>query len=111
MRGYSGQKISGDIRKIIDRVISENSETKILIISPKPSISRMHVWDKYKAAHEALMQLADEYENVEFVDVSSPMFDENGKLKNEIFIEDGVHMNQAGYAIWTEVLREKLGLN
>jgi lysophospholipase L1-like esterase len=111
MRGYSGQKISDDMRKIIDRVSSENSETKILIVSPKPSISRMHVWDKYKAAHSALVLLANEYENVEFVDVSTPMFDKNGKLKEEIFVSDGVHMNEAGYAIWTQILREKLGLN
>ena len=42
---------------------------------------------------------------VAFVDVWSPML--NGrKVKTDIFMEDGLHMNGKGYEIWYNALKE-----
>jgi len=31
-------------------------------------------------------------------------------LRNDIFIEDNLHMNEKGYEIWTKMLREAMDL-
>jgi len=36
------------------------------------------------------------------------MLGPDGKPKPDIFVEDQLHMNAAGYAIWTEVIRPYL---
>jgi hypothetical protein len=41
-----------------------------------------------------------------YIDVVSPML-ENGKPK-DIFVSDNLHMNAAGYQIWTRVVRAAL---
>ena len=110
-RGFSAEKIRDNVKAFIDRALEQNPDTKIYILSPKPCIARRKLWDKYLAAHVQLRTLADAYPNVKYVDVSSAMFDKKGKLKEEIFVADGVHMNEDGYKIWTAVIRDALGLD
>lgn len=103
-------KIVEDFQLFIDKVLSKQPDTQILILSPKPSIGRMKLWSKYLELHEGLRNLSSGYEQVKFVDVSKPMFDGKGSLKKELFLEDGVHMNNAGYELWTDMIRKELGL-
>ncbi len=110
-RGFPAEKIRNNVDKFINRVLENRPDTRIFILSPKPSINRMNYWQKYQAAQKALKDLADEYPSVTYVNVSDPMFDDNGKLKEEIFVSDGIHMNDDGYRIWTRVIRDSLGLD
>ena len=41
-----------------------------------------------------------------FIDVVSPMM--NGGQLRDLYMEDGLHMNAAGYAIWTGLVRKAL---
>lgn len=36
-----------------------------------------------------------------FVDVFTPMLDARGEPRPELFVQDMLHLNDAGYAIWT----------
>ena len=45
---------------------------------------------------------------MEFLDVATPMLNEDGSIKDDIFVQDNLHMNAKGYAIWTKVIRPKL---
>ncbi|WP_108423589.1 SGNH/GDSL hydrolase family protein [Muricauda amoyensis] len=90
--------------KIIQTLQQRKPDMKIVLISPKPSISRWQLRGKYKRLNRKLARLASKTEGVEFVDVWSPMF-EKRKLKQDIFIEDGLHMNSKGYDIWYDVLK------
>jgi lysophospholipase L1-like esterase len=109
--GLSSEEIRDNIRAFIGQVTSSLPKIRIYILSPKPSINRMFLWEKYQKTHLLLKALANEYNNVEYVDVATPMFDQNGKLNYSLFVEDGIHMNQNGYSIWTKVLRKALELD
>lgn len=110
-KGIPPDSITKNVRDFIEKVLEENAGTKIFLLSPKPSVSRMKYWPRYKTVQQELRELAERYPGVVYVDVSSPMFDGNGRLKNNIFVSDGVHMNEKGYRIWTKVLRKTLGLH
>ena len=90
-------------REIINGIHRNDSTTKVVIISPKPSIARWNLRGKYRRLNRKLERLADEYPLVEFADVWKPMLD-GRKVKQDIFIEDGLHMNKKGYDIWFEAL-------
>lgn len=104
----SGQEINfiyKNILKIIERIKDKNDKIKIILISAKPSISRWHLRDKYIQLNQKYRELANKSDFIEFADTWSAMV-ENGVLKKDIFIEDGLHLNEKGYEIWEKTLKK-----
>lgn len=89
--------------EIIRRIKTYNPNTKIILIAAKPSISRWKIRGKYKRLNRKMERLSVKDPFLYFVDVWNPML-ENKKLRTDIFIEDGLHMNQKGYAIWYKAM-------
>ncbi|MBO0322033.1 G-D-S-L family lipolytic protein [Muricauda sp. CAU 1633] len=90
--------------RIIEVLQQKAEDMEIVLISPKPSISRWKLRGKYRRLNRKLSRLAEKTNGVDFVDVWYPMLDKR-KVKQDIFIEDGLHMNTKGYDIWFEVLK------
>ncbi|NNE77698.1 MAG: G-D-S-L family lipolytic protein [Pricia sp.] len=91
-------------RQIIDRIHRNNPETEIVLISAKPSLSRWKLKGKYKRLNRKFERLAKTDGLLEFADVWQPMLD-GRKVKQDIFIADGLHMNAKGYEIWFGVMK------
>ena len=53
-------------------------------------------------------ELASSKKKVYFIDVWTPALDADGNVLKDIFLEDGLHMNEKGYAIWVSVIRKYL---
>ena len=96
-------KIVKDINTILLSIWQKYPETEVVLISAKPSISRWNLRRTYKRLNRRLMRLAGKQSNLEFVDVWTPMLS-GRKLKENLFVEDGLHMNQKGYEIWKQVI-------
>ncbi len=110
-QGFSTNKITENIERFITRVNKDLPATEIFIISPKPSIARRQLWNKFVQLNSELKKLCDKYYFVSFIDVASPMFDENGMLRNDIFVDDSLHLNEKGYEIWGQTIRREIKLN
>jgi len=87
-------------REIIDK---ELPNTSVVFISPKPSISRWDLKKRYQKLNKLLKRYAKKTDKTAFADVWNPLM-ENGKVMDDIFVEDNLHLNSKGYDIWTEVL-------
>lgn len=92
------------IRQITDAIQRNDSTTQVVLIAAKPSIARWNLKRKYKRLNRKLQRLADKDPLVEYADVWNPML-EGKKVKQDIFIEDGLHMNAKGYEIWYDTLK------
>lgn len=93
--------------EIISQVKSQNNTTKVVIISAKPSISRYHLKGKYKRLNKKLNRLCKKDPQLEFANVWDIMFDKR-KLKSDLFLSDGLHMNAKGYELWHEVIKNHM---
>lgn len=101
------KSILSTMQEIIQKVKDRDNTTQIVLIAPKPSLARWKLRKQYKRLNRKLQRFTKKEEGVYFADVWNPML--NGrKLKNDIFIDDGLHMNTKGYDIWYEVLKEYL---
>lgn len=92
-------KVIGTTQEIIRRIKANEPTTKIILIAAKPSISRWKMRGRYKRLNRKMKRISKNDPYLYYVDVWNPML-ENRKLKTDIFIEDGLHMNQKGYDIW-----------
>lgn len=73
-------------------------------VSMKPSPSRIHLLRKYEAANDSIARWLSGYKKTKFVDVFHAMLDANDEPISDIFLEDKLHMNAKGYAIWKQLL-------
>lgn len=91
--------------KTFEAMIHENlPETKIFYVCIKPSISRWELSGKMKEANEKIQSVCEMKDYLEYIDIWNPMLGEDGKPKNDLFIKDGLHLNEKGYKLWTSVL-------
>lgn len=99
------RKILKKAEAILNTLQDRNPSMEIVLISAKPSISRWKYRGRYRRLNRKLNRLAAEKANIDFVDVWYPMLDKR-KVKQDIFVEDGLHMNEKGYDIWYDVIKE-----
>ncbi|MEL6653717.1 MAG: SGNH/GDSL hydrolase family protein [Bacteroidota bacterium] len=80
----------------------------LYFLAVKPSIARKQLLGKAQKTNELVQALAAADDMLTYIDVASPMMTEAGNIRTDIFVEDSLHMNATGYALWTEVVREAL---
>ena len=106
--GRSAEQILLAADSIVSRVRQKNPKVEIVFISPKPSLARWKLKPQYLAFNKALKSWTVQKKNVRYADVWTPMVDSNGMVLQDIFIEDGLHLNKKGYKIWTKALQNYL---
>lgn len=73
-------------------------------ISIKPSPARQSIIDRISAVNSAIAQEITSCPMSYYIDVYSFMLDSNGKPKQNLFQDDGLHLNADGYRLWTEIM-------
>lgn len=108
--GVSPEAFLVQCRLFAEKVHAELPHTRIYFLSIKPSGLRYQLWPQMQAANRLLQQFAAAHDYLDFIDVSTAMHDSLGQLRADIFMPDRLHLNAKGYAIWTRIVRQKLGL-
>ena len=80
------------------------ASTPIVFLSLKPSIARWSMHEKMAASNELIKSFISTQKNIQFLDVYSKMLDTDGTPFKDIFIDDKLHMNANGYAIWQKLI-------
>jgi lysophospholipase L1-like esterase len=102
--GKSPEQVRDDFHAFVEKVRGPQPELPIVFISIKPSIARWKLADKIMAANRLIKEDIEELGNIEYLDVWPAMLNEQGEPKEELFSDDGLHMNEDGYKVWTELV-------
>ena len=98
-------------KRLVARVEQDFSQIPILLLSMKPTLVDDILGGNVRANKMITNQQLNEYaatkSNVHFVDITSPMMVDE-KLRSDIFIDDGMHLNPLGYTLWDPVLKQKI---
>ena len=101
-------KVLKEAKELAGKIQNDLPGTRIVFISPKPSIARVKLKNKYITFNNKLERFCNRKQNVDFANVWTPMLDVNGNVFKDVFLEDGLHMNKKGYDIWGKVIAEFL---
>jgi len=94
--------------KQLFQMIREKTEVPIAYVSMKPSPSRRHLFPKMREANQLIKDFLATQKNTAFIDVHQKMLDTTGEPIPEIFLDDSLHMNAKGYAIWKKEIEPYL---
>lgn len=106
--GIAPEKVLEDFRKFSALVRARFPKAKLLYVSLKPSPSRWKLEANFRKTNELIKTEIAKDNRAVFVDIWTPMLNENGAPRPELFVEDMLHMNEKGYAIWKGVLEKYL---
>jgi len=79
--------------------------SKVYYISMKPSPSRENMQNRFKKANMHIRKFLSTKKNAGYIDIYNSMLTPGGKMREDIYIEDRLHMNSKGYDIWIKKMR------
>jgi lysophospholipase L1-like esterase len=104
--GKSPELVISQTVELISNLKSSLTDTRYYLISVKPSPSRWQFKSEYETLNQRFKELASLSPEIEYVDVWTPMLTPDGSMvQQDIFLEDDLHMNNAGYDIWEAAIR------
>jgi hypothetical protein len=98
-------------KAFVESVHSVRADTEIYFLAIKPSVRRANRTQVFGEANARLEAFCASDERLFFIDVFSPMLDEDGNPRAELMANDQLHLNEEAYALWTQITREALGLD
>lgn len=95
-------------RLLVERLKSDYPDCPIYILSIKFNENRARMREEHRLFNALMADYAEYTDGVTFVDVNTPLLNEDGSVNNGYFEQDLLHVNREGYAIWTSVLKPML---
>ncbi len=102
--GKSPEKVHADFQAFCARIHAALPRTRIVYIAIKPSPSRAKIITRVTAANALIATACRKDPRLAFADIFPLMLDARGNPRPELFVKDMLHMNEAGYALWTPVV-------
>ena len=99
------KEIIATTQEIIQKIQAQDQTTEIVLISAKPSLARWKLRRRYKRLNKAFKALSETDRNIAFANVWNVML-KGRKVRKDIFVSDGLHMNPKGYELWYGVIRQ-----
>jgi lysophospholipase L1-like esterase len=99
--------VYGDLVALMEKLRAKLPRARLAYISSAPNHAR---WAQVEQVKK-LNLLAAAYcrrRSITFINVFPLMLGPDGRPKPDIFIQDGLHMNAKGYAIWREAVAPHL---
>lgn len=83
-------------------------KASVVYVSIKPSPKREKLMSKMVETNMLIKKFLKKKKRTDYVDVYHNMLLDNGKPDTTLFVEDNLHMNAKGYAIWKKAIEPKL---
>lgn len=106
--GLTKEMILKDLNTIVARIHEQLPETRIYVLSVKPSVLRQNVWSRAQAVNAGYRAIAERDPLVFYVDVATPFLNVDGSVMTDIFVADNLHLNDLGNAIWGAAIKAAL---
>ncbi len=83
-------------------------KASIFIVAVTPTPSRFEYWPQIQQVNRQFEKLAKKYPNTHYLATASLFLEGRGQPREELFVEDKLHLNQEGYAIWSNLFLDAL---
>lgn len=106
--GKSPEDVFAAFKAFVEKVRAKLPEVPIAYISIAGNPKRWAQVEKVKAANAMVEDYIGKNRNLKYIDVFSQMLGSDGLPLPDIFVEDNLHMNPKGYALWTKIVGANL---
>jgi len=94
-------------RDLIGTIREVHSSAPIYYIAITPSALRWEVWPLAQKTNALIENYTKSDPTLHFIDTGTALI-KNGSPAEGFYRFDGLHLNEAGYAVWTKIIRARL---
>jgi hypothetical protein len=87
---------------------SHQPDAPIFLIEVTPTSRRYAAWSAIRKLNERLREIALSTPNTHFIATAEHYLDPEGKPRDELFVSDLLHLNEAGYQQWATLIRNRV---
>jgi len=102
--GKSADQVFADYQHFVGRVHSRHPAAQILFISTHPSLLRWEHWPEMQRLNASVLRYSEANPALHYADITAGMLGADGRPRPELFVEDGLHLTEAGYDVWTPIV-------
>ena len=106
--GMDPKTVAGELKQIIAKIHAALPDTRIYVLSVKPSLARVSVWDRAQATSALYQDIVNSDSRLHYIDVAAPFLKSDGTVMDDVFVDDGLHLNDKGNAIWAAAIKAVL---
>lgn len=103
-QGATPQQVADSFKALVSIIRGALGDVPVTFLAIKPSPSRWSNLANIVEANRLVEEFIHQEKGLYFLDVFSAMLTSDGQPCNELFLEDGLHLNRAGYDLWTQLL-------
>ncbi|MDC6403905.1 MULTISPECIES: SGNH/GDSL hydrolase family protein [Maribacter] len=106
--GKSPETVLADFKWLVQKIKAKDANIALAIISIKPTMARQEMLPDILETNRLLEKYVVHELQAQFIDVFYPMISKDHKPRPELYMADGLHLNKAGYEIWSLTIRSAL---
>ena len=107
--GRSAPEVKEAFLQILDKVRKQFGQIPVFFVSIKPSPSKQSIFETIVESNRLIRKESASREHLHYIDIFTPMLTSSGRSDPAYFLEDMLHMNQAGYQVWKTAMLDRRG--
>lgn len=109
--GKTPKQVHQDFKDFVAKMKEELPEARLIVISIKPSIARWEHAEQMRKANSEIAATCDiDKERLRFVSIWREMIGEDERPREDLFLDDGLHLNDQGYKLWADAIKPYINL-
>lgn len=110
--GAEHDKSPAEVLQLYQQLVTSVRELRrtqpIYFVAITPSSSRFKVWEQIRAANQLIRDYCDADPSLHYIDTADRYLTRDGTPNDDLFQDDKLHLNRAGYKLWGEIIRSEL---
>jgi lysophospholipase L1-like esterase len=104
----SPEEVASLFKYVLKTIRISHPDTPVFWIEVTPSSSRWKVWPEIQKATALIRKVCENERNAYSIRTDFAFLNSEGKPKDELFVKDLLHLNPAGYVVWTDIIKKEL---
>ena len=106
--GLDQEKVFDDYLTLLSQINQSFPDTDFLYVSIKPSSSRLEHTKRFEAFNQRVKAHNQSSDQLHYIDLGSVLTGDDDRPDDSLFVSDRLHLNEDGYRLWNEKMREFL---
>jgi lysophospholipase L1-like esterase len=105
---HTPDQVEALARYVVSVSKSHQPDAPVFMIEVTPTSKRYLAWPAIRKVNARLREIALSTSNTHFIATAEHYLDPEGRPRDELFVSDLLHLNEAGYDQWAKLIRSRI---